>query len=503
MSSRSLLVSSLLLFAATSVAAQSATWRAQTSGTTDALTGISFGSATTGVAVGDNGTILRTTDGGIRWEKVSVSGLDSTRCCTQVRFFDASVAWLVGAGVVIRSQSTGSSWFGANYSGYIRKAIVPVASDTAWYVANSSGGPRAFFRHVIQGNNSTFKLWQHSDLDTMYDIDFTDPQNGWAVGSPGRIVRITSATSDDPVFANQTSGTNLALHGIDMIDGSNGWVVGDGGTILHTTNGGATWTKQPSGVTNGLRSVSFKSALEGYAVGTAGIILATNDGGSSWHVETSGVSNELDGVFAGGQVVAVGSAGTIVRRTTTPGGCDYSLNPTSSLLVQTGGTATLSVTTQAGCQWTAASDSSWLTVTSGASGTGNGSVSAAVASNPNAAAREGHINVGTASFAVTQYGTSGTCSFAVSPTSATVGAAAGTGTVNVTTLAGCNWVFTSSVPWITMDTPFFRMGNGTAVYSVAANPTNASRSGTISINATTRVTITQTAPPARRRSVRH
>ncbi|MBT8470715.1 MAG: hypothetical protein KJN97_18355 [Deltaproteobacteria bacterium] len=39
-------------------------WVAQTSGTTNRLWGVSFADANTGTAVGDAGTIVRTTDGG-------------------------------------------------------------------------------------------------------------------------------------------------------------------------------------------------------------------------------------------------------------------------------------------------------------------------------------------------------------------------------------------------------------------------------------------------------
>src|SRR5436305_997757 len=44
-----------------------ATWKAQSSGTTQTLLGVSFTDANTGIAVGGGGTILRTTDGGATW----------------------------------------------------------------------------------------------------------------------------------------------------------------------------------------------------------------------------------------------------------------------------------------------------------------------------------------------------------------------------------------------------------------------------------------------------
>ena len=47
------------------------TWSPLTSGTTNDLHGVYFLDATEGVAVGDSGTILRTTDGGAAWQSVA------------------------------------------------------------------------------------------------------------------------------------------------------------------------------------------------------------------------------------------------------------------------------------------------------------------------------------------------------------------------------------------------------------------------------------------------
>src|SRR5215469_5663383 len=44
-----------------------ASWAAQTSGTTNVLLGLSFVDVNTGWAVGEAGTILQTTDGGASW----------------------------------------------------------------------------------------------------------------------------------------------------------------------------------------------------------------------------------------------------------------------------------------------------------------------------------------------------------------------------------------------------------------------------------------------------
>jgi Zn-dependent metalloprotease len=75
----------------------------------------------------------------------------------------------------------------------------------------------------------------------------------------------------------------------------------------------------------------------------------------------------------------------------------------------------------------------------------------------------------------------GTCSFSISPTSASVAAGGGTGTVTVTATAGCSWSAISNSSFITVTGGSSGTGNGTVSYSVAANTATTSRTGTITI----------------------
>ncbi|HEV7892864.1 MAG TPA: M36 family metallopeptidase [Pyrinomonadaceae bacterium] len=84
----------------------------------------------------------------------------------------------------------------------------------------------------------------------------------------------------------------------------------------------------------------------------------------------------------------------------------------------------------------------------------------------------------------------GTCSFSISPTSASVAAAGGSGTVGVTTTAGCTWSAISNATFITVTGGSSGTGSGTVSYSVAANTATTSRTGTITIAGQT-FTVTQ------------
>ena len=74
----------------------------------------------------------------------------------------------------------------------------------------------------------------------------------------------------------------------------------------------------------------------------------------------------------------------------------------------------------------------------------------------------------------------GTCSFSINPTSASFAAAGGSGSVTVTTSAGCNWTAVSNDSFITVTSGASGSGNGTVNYSVAAN-TSVARNGSLTI----------------------
>jgi hypothetical protein len=83
------------------------------------------------------------------------------------------------------------------------------------------------------------------------------------------------------------------------------------------------------------------------------------------------------------------------------------------------------------------------------------------------------------------------CSYSIAPASASPGAGATSGSVNVTAGSGCNWTATSNAAWITITSGGTGSGNGTVNYSVQAN-TGSARQGTLTIAGHT-FTITQAA----------
>ena len=75
---------------------------------------------------------------------------------------------------------------------------------------------------------------------------------------------------------------------------------------------------------------------------------------------------------------------------------------------------------------------------------------------------------------------SGGCAYSINPTSQSFSASGGSGSVAVTTGAGCAWMAASNATFITINSGASGNGNGTVNYTVAAN-TGAARTGTLTI----------------------
>lgn len=166
-----------------------------------------------------------------------------------------------------------------------------------------------------------------------------------------------------------------------------------------------------------------------------------------------------------------------------PATCTFSISPTSnSTAAAAGTTGAVSVTTQSGCAWTAAvsSTATFITINSGTSGTGSGTVEYSVAMNNTTSQRSGTVAIAGQTFTLTQL--AATCTYAISPGSATPGIAGGSATVTVTTnLTTCGWTATASAPFVTINAGASGTGTGTVGYTVAPNSGVSFRQGTLTI----------------------
>jgi len=241
---------------------------------------------------------------------------------------------------------------------------------------------------------------------------------------------------------------------------------GPGSSIAVTAGGTCAWT-----AISNASWITIASGAAGTGNGSVGYTVAANAGAAR-----------------SGTMTIAGHTFTVSQAAAPTPTCTFTLASSSASLTAVGGTGSVNVTAPAGCAWTAVTSASWITVSSGAAGNGNGTVGFVVVPNLGAA-RSDTILIAGQTFTVNQAAVIPTCTYALSASGATVPAAGGTGSFNVTTQAGCTWTAVTSASWITITSGAAGSGNGTVAFTVAANP-GASRSDAIAVAGQT-FTVTQ------------
>ena len=289
-------------------------WYQQTSGTTENLRGVSFTDSDNGTVVGDNVTILRTTNGGMTW----VSQLSGTTSSLRgVSFTDSVNGTAVGwDGTILRTTDGGSNWTQQSSGTTVRLEGVS-------FTDKDNGTAVGFVGTILRTTNGG-TTWTSPNSGTGGDwsgVSFTDVNNGTVVGSGGQILR----TSDGGItWTLQLIGIHSWYTGVSFTDSANGTVTGEDGDILRTTDGGTTWTSQPTGFADEIITVGvcFTDVNNGTVVGynyffERGLVLRTTNGGKDWTEQTSGTTDWLNGVSFTDSYngTAVGYGGTILRTT--------------------------------------------------------------------------------------------------------------------------------------------------------------------------------------------
>ena len=169
--------------------------------------------------------------------------------------------------------------------------------------------------------------------------------------------------------------------------------------------------------------------------------------------------------------------------------CQVALAASSPSIGPDGGMGAVTITTAPECPWDVSTAANWLSGLSPTSGQGTSTVEFRVAPNPLPSVREGEIVVNDNRVRVSQQ--AAPCRFELRPSSFTIDARGGTREVAVSTLSGCSWTIATDANWISFATRVTGSGAETVRVTIARNPFDERRIGTI-ILGDQRSTVTQT-----------
>jgi photosystem II stability/assembly factor-like uncharacterized protein len=244
---------------------------------------------------------LRTTDGGLSWQKLSVTG-DSLDF-RDVDAVDANTTYLLSIG-----NGPSSRIYKTNDGGQ------------TWQLQFKNEDPKAFL-DAMSFWDADHGIAFGDSVDGQFYVMTTD--NGGAVWSRVNANALPAALENEGAFA--ASGTNIAILGK-----THAWI-GTGAArsarVLCTTDRGKTWqsatTPLDSGPSAGIFSIAFRDEKHGVIAGgdytkekeINNNLALTNDGGATWTLVKglSGFRSAIAYIPGTKTLVAVG-----------PGGADYS-----------------------------------------------------------------------------------------------------------------------------------------------------------------------------------
>jgi len=299
-------------------------WDAQTSGVTTDLSSVSFPEGTqVGYAVGSEGVILKSTDGGGTWVP-QTSGTSSALYA--VAFENNATGFAVGkSGAAIRTTDGGTTWeamtVGATTS--LVAAQFVGTGGTGFTCTNDPAGGSTLYKTTDAGAN-----WQTISLPGSGEqancLSFASDSIGLVAGLRGYAVRTLDGGTN---FGYINPGTVQNFNGVAFVRNStsNAFLVGDSLTVFKTADTGTTWVKMavnspPDSAAAFVSVCAPVNAGYAYAVGDGGLI-AKNMGADFWYPQISGVTTRLSSVcFPNGNDTGyvVGAFGVILM--TTDGG---------------------------------------------------------------------------------------------------------------------------------------------------------------------------------------
>jgi photosystem II stability/assembly factor-like uncharacterized protein len=252
-----------------------------------------FANANTGWIGGANGTIMKTTNGGVSWTVQSIQSTSTTVFC--VRFINETLGFLsTGNGRIYKTTNGGLDWVDKYYA-----ASTPLLDIYFTDASNGTvvGGPTmgdaVYLKTADGGETWTPHTVTESQFNSVY---FLTSSVGFITSANGDIIKTDNNGQNwNQVFSN-SSGTVFTLQFVNSLTGL---ASGPYSTFIKTYNGGATWTSSrinpmPESSIYGLY---FLSESKGWVACQGGYICKTTDGGATWTQMTSNISTTLNDIF--------------------------------------------------------------------------------------------------------------------------------------------------------------------------------------------------------------
>ncbi len=259
---------------------------AQLAGAQSSFHCLEFSSPLEGIVAGDNGTIIRTIDGGEIWQEAVTNTSENINKTTAA---DGNTIVAVGDnGLIIRSADAGENWETVTSNTTADLLGVYISPNGIGFAVGESG---AIIRTDDHG--ASWSVIQENRGNNLYCISMGDEDHGIIAGNKNNIF----ITNDGGLtWGPPTSGFafELSFRFVRMINRNVAFMTTSTGEILKTQDGGNSWQVVYS---NPSRSMFYRvvNTVSGrlVCVGADGKTIFSDDLGATWQTGVSGTSNDL------------------------------------------------------------------------------------------------------------------------------------------------------------------------------------------------------------------
>lgn len=235
------------------------------------LNAVYFINSSTGFTGGNNGTLLRTTNGGVNWSAVNPGTTDDIHSI----FFTDSNTGYMGAGrfqgLMFKTTNAGLNWTMQNLG-------LPYGPRSINFI-NANTGVAAFQSTAILLTTNAGNNWQQITTNITYNtcVWASSATTFYSAGSSS----VAKSTNAGINWTTQNFGLGDILS-ICFSDSLNGILCGRQGLIRKTSNGGANWDVMTSGTALDIYSVIYSNPQTVFASVQGGGFLKSTNGGLNW-----------------------------------------------------------------------------------------------------------------------------------------------------------------------------------------------------------------------------
>lgn len=276
------------------------------------------------VAVGEQGHIIYSDDGGESWTHAVVP---VSLMLTSVCFASPDLGWAVGhQGVILATTDRGETWqlqVEGREVARMRHAAAEAALAAQQRAFDSLPDDADVEEAQYALEDAEFALedaearLEDGIVSPLLRVACTGEQSAYALGSYGLVLRTRDGGASWQLVSGDFANPD-GFHWYTMADaGGVTFVAGEGGLLNRSTDGGETWELLDAGYDGsffgGLAPASGGMLL----YGLRGNIFRTDDGGDTWRSVRAKSTSTLTGgaELADGTIVLVGANGAVLRST--------------------------------------------------------------------------------------------------------------------------------------------------------------------------------------------